>query len=303
MKADTALARRRPRRARTKPPGSGSLRNMRAIVATVCKYVFIVGLSATTVLPFLWMVSSSLKLDRDVFAIPMRWIPSPVHWENYVQVFQKVSFATYYLNTLKIAGAVLILQLLTCTMAAFSFTKLRYPGRSALLIVYIATLMVPSQVTMIPQFIIVRNLGLFNTHGALILLAGFSAFGTFLLVQFFRGIPGELMDACKIDGAGYMVAYWRIILPLSLPALSALGIMSVIGEFNAFMQPMIYLNDEKLRTITLGLRSLVTEYVSAINLQMAGTVMALVPIVAVYVIAQEQIIKGISFNGGAGVKG
>lgn len=287
---------RLPRRADNRIDGG-------AVSAFIVKHLFIYALGFTTLVPFAWMLSSSLKWDRDVFATPIQWIPDPPRWENYVKVFQEIPFATYYLNSLKIAICVLALQLLTCSMAAFSFTKLHYRGRSFLLLVYIATLMVPSQVTMIPQFMSVRNLGLFNTHTALILLSGFSAFGIFMLVQFFRSIPEELMEAAKIDGANLFTIYWRIMLPLAKPALAALAIMSFIGEFNSFMQPMIYLNSEHLRTVTIGLRSFVTEYASAINLQMAGTVLTLVPVILIYIFAQEQIIQGISFNGGAGVKG
>ena len=270
----------------------------RKLLASAAKHLFIYALAFTTIIPFVWLISSSLKWERDIFAFPIQWIPNPPRWENYAKVFERLPFGLYYLNTLKIALTVLVIQVLTCSMAAFSFTKLRYPGRSVLLVIYIATLMVPSQVTLIPQFIIVRSLKLFNTHLGLILLDGFSAFGIFMLVQFFRGVPNEMMDAAKIDGANLFTTYSRVVMPMSKPALSALAIMSIIGSFNDFMRPMIYLNTDDLRTITLGLRTFVTKYASEINLQMAGTVMALVPILIVYIVAQEQIIRGISFNGG-----
>lgn len=276
--------------------------NFGAWIAVFLKYVFILALAFSTIIPFAWMLSSSLKMDKDIFRQPIQWIPIPPRWQNYPDVMKEIPFVTYYGNTLKISCIVLVLQLLTSSMAAFSFTKLHYPGRQVIFMMYLATLMVPSQVTLIPQFLIVRNLGLFNTHAAVILLSGFSAFGVFMLCQFFRGIPNELLEASRIDGAGYLRTYLQIVMPLSKPALSALGIMTFIGEFNSFMNPMIYINSVELRTLTIGLKSLVSEYASQISLQMAGTVMTLVPIILVYIVAQEQIIKGLAFNSVA-VKG
>ena len=281
--------------------GSGKV-SAGAVIATTVKYIFLPILALSTIIPFAWMLSSSLKMDKDIFLTQIWQIPRPIQWQNYPNVIKEFPFIRYYGNSLKIAVIVLLVQTLTSAMAAFSFTKLDYPGRSVLFMCYLATMMIPSQVTLIPQFMVIRRFGLFNTHAALILLGSFSAFGVFMLCQFFRNIPNELMDAAKIDGAGYGRTFMQIILPLSGPALASLAIMTFIGEMNDFMRPMIYLNTRELRTLTLGLRSLVSEYASQLSLQMAGTVMSLVPILIVYCFAQEQIIKGLAFNGAA-VKG
>lgn len=277
--------------------------NPKEVVLTVFKYLFICALAVTTVTPFLWMLSSSFKFDREVFQVPMYWIPKVFRWENYVEIFKQITFGRFYFNTLKIASLVTLLQLTTSSMAAFAFTKLKFPGRKGIFSLYLCTLMVPAQVILIPQFIIIKNLGLFNNHLSLILLAAFSPFGVFMLTQFFRGIPSTLLEAAKIDGANVFMMYYKIVVPLAMPAMSALAIMTFIGQMNDFMNPMIYINDVHLRTITLGIRMFATENTAQTSLQMAATVCALFPVIVVYVFAQEQIIRGIAFNGGAGVKG
>lgn len=266
-------------------------------------YVFLIALSITTLIPFFWMLSSSLKYDVEVFAYPFKWIPNPPRWSNFVEVWTRVPFAKFYLNTIKLAVVITILQMITSSMAAFSFTKLRFPGRDTMFLGYLATMMVPMQVIMIPQFIIMKRLGLTNSHMPIILLQAFTPFGVFLLKQFMAGIPNEMLEAAKIDGANNLQIFIYLMVPLAATALSALGIITFIGAWNDFMTPMIYIDSVELRTITIGIRTFSNEYGAEFGIIMAGTVSALAPMILIYAIGQKQIINGIAFNGGAGIKG
>lgn len=271
--------------------------------ALVLKYLLVLALTITTLIPFLWMVSSSLKYETEVFSIPIRWIPSRVKWDNYVVLFERMPFDLYFLNSLKIALSVTVMQLIFCSMAAFSLTKLRYPGRSALLLVFLSTLMVPSQVMLISQYLMVSNMRLLDTHLVLILLNAFSPFGIFMMVQFYRAMPSDLLEAARIDGANLVQQYLYIVLPIGRSALAALGVLVFINQMNDFMNPMIYLNSADKRTITLGIRALSGRYFTETALQMTGSVCALIPMAILFVAAQKHIINGLAVNSGGGIKG
>jgi multiple sugar transport system permease protein len=253
--------------------------------------------SIIMILPFLWMVSTSLKANSEVFVFPPEWIPQPVMWSNYVNVWNAAPFDLFFLNTIKITVILCAGRLLISSMAAFAFSRLRFPGRNALFLVYLATMMVPYQVTLIPTFIIMRELNWMDTHLALIVPGLFSAFGVFLLRQFFQGIPKELEEAARIDGASYIGIYWRLILPLAVPAMTALAIFTFLGSWNDFMAPLVYLNTLDKFTLALGLASLQGMHETDWPLLMTGAVLSLLPILIVFFFAQKRFIEGITLQG------
>jgi multiple sugar transport system permease protein len=255
----------------------------------------VIGLVMLT--PFVWMLSASLKLNRDVFTFPIQWIPAEPRWQNYVDIWTKIPLALFVWNTAKITIAVTILQLLTSSFAAYAFAKLRFPGRDALFLGYIATIAMPWQVYMVPQFLLMRELGLHNTHMALILLQAFTAFGVFLMRQFYQSIPDELCEAARIDGMNEYQIWWRIMLPLSKPALSTLTIFTFVSTWNDFLGPLIYLTKTELKTIQIGLRMFISQYSAEYGLIMAASVVALIPVLVVFLALQRFFVEGIATSG------
>lgn len=260
-------------------------------------FVFLLLLGITMIIPFVWTLSASFKNNNEIFAYPISWIPDVFRWNNYQEVCERIPFLTYYLNTLKLAVVVTLGQLLTCSLAAYSFSKMYYPGRDKIFLCYLATMMVPWHAIMIPQFLIVKNLGLNDSHWALILINLFSAFGVFLLRQFMLGIPEELSEAARIDGCGELKIYSKIILPLSKPGIATLTVFTFNFMWNDYMAPMIYLTSDYLRTIQLGLAAFRTQYGSEYGLIMAGTVCALIPMLIIFIVGQKYIVEGIAFSG------
>ena len=269
-------------------------------VSRIFLYLGCILVAFIMLVPFVWMVSASFKNNVEIFQTPIRWIPEVFRWENYEYVWTEIDFPTYFLNTAKLAVIITVLQLITCSMAAFAFTKLKFPGRDKLFLCYLATMMVPWHAIMIPQYIIVKTLGLYNTHTALILIQAFSAFGVFLMRQNMLSIPDSLHEAAKIDGCGSLRTYWSIILPLSKTGLATLTVLTFNSVWNDYMGPMLYLDSDNLRTIQLALASFKSEYSADYASIMAGTVCSLIPIVVVYACAQKYIVEGVAF---AGVKG
>lgn len=259
-----------------------------------------VGLSVGAVvmlLPFFWMLSTSLKNGVAVFVYPPQWVPEPVVWSNYSEVVRIMPFLRYVLNTTFVSGSVTLLQLAVSSLAAFAFSRLRFPGRDRLFLAYLATLMIPGQVTLIPNFLIIKYLGWIDTYQALIIPQVFSAFGTFLLRQFFLTIPRELDDAARIDGSSAFGFFRRILLPLSTPALATLAVFTFTAQWNSFLWPLIVTNDQQMRTLTVGLRALVGQFTVQYPLLMAGSVIALVPMLIVFLLAQRAFVRGIALTG------
>lgn len=266
-------------------------------IRTVIMYVLLIVLSATMILPFLWMLSASLKLNKDVFKFPIEWIPKKLVWENYRLIWQKVPFLTFYLNTVKLSVIITLIQLLTSSFAAYAFAKLDFRGRDVLFLAYIGTIAIPWQVYMIPQFIMMRKLGLVDTHLAIILLQSFSAFGVFLMRQFYMSIPNEIIQAARIDGLSEYGIYRKIMLPLSKPAIASLTIFTFVFVWNDFMGPLIYFNSERLKTIQLGLRMFIAQYSVDYNLIMAGAVVSLIPVIIIFILLQRFFVEGIATTG------
>lgn len=260
-------------------------------------FVILMIIGLTMLVPFFWTLSSSFKYDREIFEYPIKWIPEVFRWSNYQEVWTRVNFLTYYLNTIKLSIIVTVGQVVTCSLAAYSFAKMDYPGRDKIFLCYLATMMVPWHAIMIPQFIIIKNMGFYDSHWSIILMNLFSAFGVFLLRQFMLGIPMELSEAARIDGCGELKIYSQIIMPMSKPGLATLVVFTFNFMWNDYMGPMIYLNTDKLKTIQIGLAAFRTEYGAEYGLIMAGTVCSLLPMVLIYCVAQKYLIEGIAFSG------
>jgi len=249
--------------------------------------------------PFLWMISTSLKPYAQVFAYPPEWIPNPILWSNYVHTVTTIQFGAFYVNSLKIAALVTLGQLFTCSLAGYTFARLRFPGRDAIFLAYIGTLMIPGQVTMVPVFIVMRTLGLLNNHAAVIVPFLASPFGTFLFRQFYLTMPAELEDAAKIDGSGYFGIFRRIFLPLSKPALATVGVFTFLGSWNDFLWPLIMLQDKPLMTIPVGLAEFRIEMFNLAqwHYMMAGAVISIIPVLVLFVLAQRLFVQGIALSG------
>ena len=210
----------------------------------IFQYILLITLTLITLLPLIWMLSASFKLSTEVFSNPIRWIPETFHWDNYLKIWEKVDFALFTKNSAKLTILVTLIQLLTCSFAAYGFTKCKFPGRDTLFLCYVATIAIPWQIFMLPQYIMIQKVGLVDTHLGYILMQAFAAFGVFLLRQFFMGIPNELLEAARIDGLSEYGSYFRIVLPLAKPAMATLTIFTFVTVWNDYMGPMIYFNSE-----------------------------------------------------------
>ena len=272
-------------------------RDARRAALSFMKYALLILFSAVALIPFVWMLSSSLKTSTEVFSIPMRWVPEAFHWENYSAIWDKVALLTYFKNTAIVAVVVTAMQIITSSFAAYAFAKMRFKGRDLLFMLYIGTIAVPWQVYMLPQFIMMRSFGLNNTIWALVVLQSFSAFGVFLMRQFYLGIPGELNEAARIDGLSEYGIWARIILPLSKPAIATLAIFTFVNTWNDYMGPMIYLTSDANKTIQVGLRRFIQAYSADYNLIMAASLCSLIPVSLVFFSLQKYFIEGIATTG------
>jgi multiple sugar transport system permease protein len=273
------------------------LTKYRSIFKNVSIYVIRYGMALLTLMPFLWMVLTSVKDIADIFTYPPKWWPEEFHFENYIDAFEAAPFGKYYLNSIFVAAAVTLGQIITCSMAAFAFARLQFKGRDVLFYIFLGTMMIPYNVTMIPSFMILYWLGWIDSYYALIVPGLASAFGTFLLRQFFLTIPKELEEAAYIDGASKLTVLWRIIVPLAKPAIATLAIFTFMGVFNDFIWALIVLNSEEMYTVQLGLAIFRDRYVTDWDLLMAGSVTAVLPILIVFFVAQKYFIKGITLSG------
>ena len=249
------------------------------------------------ILPFLWMLSTSLKSSNVTFVLPPKWIPDNPNLESYRQVFETVPMGRFFFNSIFVAVISTFFQVLICSMAGYAFARIQFKGREVLFYVYLATLMVPQQVTLTPLFIMMNMLGWANTYQALILPGIFSAFGTFLMRQFFMGIPNELYDAALIDGSGHLRFLIQIVLPLSKAALVTVVLLSFIGSWNSFLWPLIVARDVALYPIQVGLRSFITEMGNEVHLMMAAATFVIVPVLVLYFFTQKQFTEGIATTG------
>lgn len=260
-------------------------------------YVLLALLTLITLLPLLWMLSSSFKLSSEVFSVPIRWIPRKFHYENYTLIWQKINLSRYTFNSFKLSLLITIIQLITSSFAAYGFSKCRFPGRNGLFLAYIATIAIPWQVYMLPQYLMMQRMRLIDTHLAIILLQSFTAFGVFLLRQFYISIPNELLEAARIDGLNEYRTFARICLPLSQPAMSTLIIFSFVQVWNDFMGPLIYFDSDINKTIQLGIQMFVGLYSTEYGLIMATSILSLIPVLVVFLAFQRFFVEGVASSG------
>ncbi len=265
-----------------------------AFVSQTISYLILILLAVIMLVPFVWMLSASVKLNKDIFVIPYEWITKDPRWENYREIWTKIPLARYGLNTVKLTVIVTFLQILTSSFAAYAFAKLRFRGRNFLFLAYVATIAVPWQVYMVPQFMFMRKLGLADTHLAIIILQAFSAFGVFLMRQFYEGIPDSLIEAARIDGMSEYQIYLKIMLPLSKPAISTLLIFTFVNTWNDFLGPLIYLTTDSKKTLQIGLKMFISQYSAEYGLIMAASVISLIPVLVMFISMQKHFVAGIT---------
>ncbi len=268
------------------------------LIKKVVLYVILILIAVIMAIPFIWMLSASIKSDREVFQMdPFVLIPKNPKWSNYVKIWTKIPMLTFVKNTVLLTIIVTFLQLFTSSFAAYAFAKLRFKFRNGLFLAYIATIAMPWQVYMVPQFLMMRSFGLNDKLLAMICLQAFSAFGVFMMKQFYEGIPNELSEAARIDGMTEYQIYSHIMLPLSKPALSTLTIFTFVNTWNDYLGPLIYLKSESKKTIQLGLKMFISQYSSDYGLIMAGSVLSLIPVIIVFMCLQKYFVEGVASTG------
>lgn len=260
-------------------------------------HAILVAGAAVMVIPFLWMILTSLKTMAEATVIPPRIFPNSPRWDNYVQAFTLVPFLKFYQNTILMTIGRTAGQLVFCTMAAYAFARIRFPGRTFLFMLFLSVLMVPAQIFLIPQYLIMIDLGWTNSLKALIIPGMFSGFGTFLMRQFFMTLPIELEEAARIDGCNQMSIFLRIMLPLTTSGLVSLAILTMIWSWNDFLWPIIVNNSTNKLPLSAGLATFQGQYFTDYPTLMAGALMAIWPMVLVYAVMQKQFIQGIALSG------
>ncbi|MCI8831759.1 MAG: carbohydrate ABC transporter permease [Lachnospiraceae bacterium] len=268
-------------------------KKMQKTILMVC----LIALSIFMLIPFYWMVISSFKMNKDVFSIPMKWWPDKFQWNNYKIIWKKIPLFTYFMNTAKLTIITTAIQLFTSCFAAYGFTKAKFVGRDLIFLMYVTTIAIPWQVYMIPQFILVSKMGLNDTHLGLILMQAFSAFGVFLIRQFYISIPNELCEAARIDGLNEYGIFARVVFPLGKPAMATLVIFTFTNVWNDFMGPLIYLKTKELKTVQLGIRTFISQFGADYAWIMAASVCSLIPILIVFLSCQRFFVEGVASSG------
>ncbi|WP_030900802.1 carbohydrate ABC transporter permease [Streptomyces sp. NRRL F-5126] len=253
--------------------------------------------AVVTVFPLLWEVLTSFKSFGESTRVPPTILPRYWDWSNYATVFSSIPFAHEFVNTLLMTLLRTAAQLLLCSMAAYAFARIRFPGRGPIFLAFLAVLMVPGELFLLPQYQIMQDLGWLNSLQALVVPGMFSAFGTFLLRQFFMGLPVELEEAARLDGANPFTVYWRVALPLARPGLLALGILTFLWSWNDLMWPLVVNTDPAQMPLSAGLASLQGSHLTDYPVLMAGSLLATLPVIVVFVAMQRHFIQGIAFSG------
>lgn len=266
-------------------------------IKTVLVYAALILMAFIMLVPFAWMISASLKFEKDVFSFPIVWIPADPQWSNYAEIWKKVPLMTGFFNTTKLTLCTTVLQLVTSSFAAYAFAKLEFKGRDTIFMMYVMTISIPWQVYMVPQYKMMTLFGLTDSHLGIILMHAFTAMGVFLMRQFFLGIPNELLEAARIDGLSEYGIWARLMLPLSKPAIATLCITSFTFEWNDFMGPLIYLSSQSKKTIQLMLRMFNTQYSSNYSQIMAAATVALIPVLILFIFLQKYFVEGVASSG------
>jgi ABC-type glycerol-3-phosphate transport system permease component len=279
-----------------------SKKQIKSILFEILKQVILIALSATIIFPFYWMVITSLKQSGTEFAFPPQWLPRPVVLENYLVVFTSLPFAKFLYNSLLVAGLSTLGQILTGSLVGFGFAHVRFPGRNVLFLVCLSSIMLPEAVLLVPTFLLFSYMKWVDTFLPLIVPAWFGgrAFYIFLARQFFLGIPSELFDAARIDGASTWRLWWNIALPLSKPMLITMGLLRFLADWNDFMGPLLYLRSMENRTLAVGLYTFLTQYGGEWNYLMAATMTMALPLLAMFLLTQRYFVQGIATTGLAG---
>ena len=267
------------------------------IVKKVLLYAALIFMALIMLVPFAWMISASLKFEKDVFSFPIVWIPENPQWSNYSEIWQKVPLLTGFFNSVKLTICVTLLQLATSSLAAYAFAKLEFKGRDTIFMLYIMTIAIPWQVYMVPQYKMMTLFGLTDSHLGIILMHAFTATGVFLMRQFFMGIPTELLEAARIDGLSEYGIWAKLMLPLSKPVIATLCLTSFTFEWNDFMGPLIYLSTTSKKTLQVMLRMFNTQYSSNYALIMAAATVALIPVLVLFVFLQRYFVEGVATSG------
>ena len=269
----------------------------RYFVKRILLYMLILALAAVMLVPFLWMISASLKLNKDVFTYPVKWIPEKLEWSNYSKIWKEIPLLLFFKNSAKLTIIITAIQVFTSSFAAYAFAKLHFKGRDLLFILYICTIAVPWQVYMVPQYIMVGKMSLTDSHLGMIMMQSFTAMGVFLMRQFYTSIPDELCEAARIDGLTEYGIYFRVILPLAKGGIATLIISSFVTVWNDFMGPLIYLSSLEKKTLQLGLRMFISQYSSEYNLIMAASIVSLIPVFVMFAALQKFFTEGIAASG------
>lgn len=265
---------------------------------TALTHLILLGIGVSFGLPFYWLLSTALKPDAQVFAMPPVWVPHPIVWQNFPRALRYIPFWLYLRNTVFICVSTVFGTLISCSLVAYSLAKIQWRYRKVVFSSLLVSLILPAQVTLIPTFTIFKWLGWINSFKPLILPSFLgSAFYIFLLRQFFMTIPNELSDAARIDGCSELGIYWRVILPLAKPALATVALFTFVGGWNDFMGPLLYLNDDRLYTLALGLQQFVSQHGAEWSMLMAASTVMTLPIVVLFFFAQRTFIQGVTLTG------
>ena len=273
-------------------------RNKKALTAKIIKTVALGIIGILMVMPVVWMVSTSFKFEGEVFTFPIQWIPKNPTMNNFTKIFEQFPYWDWYINTARNTCLIVVFGLLFASMAGFAFAKLRFKGKNMIFMFYIAAMMIPAEIRLIPQFLMYRKIGLINTMWAAVLpWMFFVGFSIFFMRQAFTSVPDELMEAAKIDGCGFGRLYYKICLPLVKSSFMALGILTFTWGWNDYTGPMIYISDLTKQVLSVGIASFKAQYSANYALQMAGATLALIPIIIVYLISQKYLIEGVASSG------
>lgn len=267
----------------------------KALYTTIIITLIMLFFSVVMIVPFLWMISTSFKMPAEVFQYPIKWIPAQFIWDHHVKVWTGAnSFGHYYLNSLKVALISTVGAVLLSALAAYGFARIEFKGRNAMFMIYLSMMMVPPQVLFVPKFIMFDWVGIYNTHWALILPGVFTIFGVFMMRQFFLSVPHEISEAAFIDGAGHFRIFSRIILPMAKPSLATLAIIDFSWHWNDYENALVFLIDQDLYTVPLGLQNFILENTVDYNGMMAAATAGIIPMILVFLIGQKYIIQGVA---------
>jgi multiple sugar transport system permease protein len=273
------------------------LSRLRRRRANILAFIVVLGVAAIGVLPFYWMLSSSLRTMDNMFSLPIQWIPDPINWASYAKAWRAQNFARYFINSAVVSVAITVGNLLLCSLAGYSLTKFHYRGRGLCFILILSTMMLPLEVTMVPLFLIIKQLDWANSYQGLIVPFLVDGFGVFLMRQYILGIPSDLINAARIDGASELRIFWMIVLPLCRPALVALAVFTFREAWDMYIWPLIIITEDSLRTLPLGISLFMGAYGTAWDQLSALAVLGTIPMILLFFFLQRAFIQGIASTG------